>query len=89
MGRPDARVKLGNATTLYDKNGEAYTVDTEDGFTVTGILIGGQKQVKYDFTQNTSATEYTIYDNITKSNGITPAKLTTASAVNYTLALET
>ena len=89
VGRLDATVKLGNATTLYDKNGEAYTVDTEDGFTVTGILIGGQKQVKYDFTQNTSATEYTIYDNITKSNGIITVKSTTACEPNHTLALET
>lgn len=89
VGRLDATVKLGDATTLYDKNGEAYAVNTTDGFTVTGILIGGQKQVKYDFTTNTTADEYTIYDNITKSNGIIPAKLTTASAVNYTLALET
>lgn len=89
VGRLDATVKLGDETTLYDKNGEAYAVNTTDGFTVTGILIGGQKQVKYDFTTNTTADEYTIYDNITKSNGIIPAKLTTASAVNYTLALET
>ena len=89
VGRLDATVKLGDATTLYDKNGEAYAVNTTDGFTVTGILIGGQKQVKYDFTTNTTADEYTIYDNITKSNGIIPAKLTSASAVNYTLALET
>lgn len=89
VGRLDATVKLGDATTLYDKNGEAYAVNTTDGFTVTGILIGGQKQVKYDFTTNTTADEYTIYDNITKSNGIIPANLTTASAVNYTLALET
>ena len=83
VGRLDATVKLGgDATTLYDKNGEAYAVNTTDGFTVTGILIGGQKQVK-------SATEYTIYDNITKSNGIITVKSTTACEPNHTLALET
>ena len=74
---------------MYDKKGEAY--DAQNGFDVTGILIGGQKQVKFDFTTNTSATEYTIYDNITKSQSgstltVTP---TAASATNYTLALET
>ena len=74
---------------MYDKKGEAY--DAQKGFDVTGILIGGQKQVKFDFTTNTSATEYTIYDNITKSQSgstltVTP---TAASATNYTLALET
>lgn len=89
VGRLDATVKLGDATTLYDKNGEAYAVNTTDGFTVTGILIGGQKQVKFDFTQNTSATEYTIYDNITKSNGKITVKSTTACDPNHTLALET
>ena len=90
VGRLDATVKLKeNVATLYDHNGEAYSVNTTDGFTVTGILIGGQKQVKYDFTQNTSGTEYTIYDNITKSKGTITVNSATASAPNYTLALET
>ena len=88
VGRLDATVKA-EAATLYDKNGEEYTLPAS-GFTVTGILIGGQKQVKYDFTTNTSATAYTIYDDITKSqSGTTLAANTTASAPNYTLALET
>lgn len=87
VGRLDATVKL-DAMTLYDKNGETYTVPA-GGFTVTGILIGGQKQVNFDFKQNTSATtEYTIFDNVTKSNGSLSAT-TTVSATNYTLALET
>ena len=85
VGRLDATVKL-EATTLYDKNGTAY--DATNGFTVTGILIGGQKQVGYDFKPISTAQEYTIYDNVTKSNG-TLSATTTASATNYTLALET
>ena len=90
VGRLDATVKLGNATTLYDKNGDAYTVDTEKGFTVTGILIGGQKQVDFKFEPIDDATPYTIYDNITKSTGIISANSTSASTpTNYTLALET
>ena len=59
------------------------------GFTVTGILIGGQKQVGYDFKPTTETTTYTIYDNITKSNETISATGTTASNTNYTLALET
>lgn len=87
VGRLDAKVQL-EAATLYDKNGDTYTVPA-GGFTVTGILIGGQKQVNFDFKQNTSATtEYTIFDNVTKSNGSLSAT-TTISATNYTLALET
>lgn len=92
VGRLDATVKA-EAATLYDRNGEAYTLSTEsgkEGFTVTGILIGGQKPVKYDFTTNTTATAYTIFDDITKSqSGTTLTATTTASATNYTLALET
>lgn len=91
VGRLDATVKAdaGDAGTLYDKNGEEYKLP-DAGFTVTGILIGGQKQVMYDFTTNTSATAYTIYDDITKSqSGIMLTATKTASAPNYTLALET
>ena len=89
VGRLDATVKT-EAATLYDKNGEAYAVPAA-GFTVTGILIGGQKQVKFDFTTNAAATTiYTIYDNIEKSqSGTTLSATTTASDLNYTLALET
>ena len=87
VGRLDAAVKL-DGTTLYDKNGDAYTVPAS-GFTVTGILIGGQKQVGYDFKPTTETTTYTIYDNITKSNETISATGTTASKTNYTLALET
>ncbi len=91
VGRLDATVKLENATTLYDKNGDAYTVDPTNGFTVTGILIGGQKQVGYNFKPTDDTSVFTIYDNITKSQSETTitAKTTSASATNYTLALET
>jgi len=91
VGRLEACVKLGDATTLYDKNGDAYNVIPNKGFTVTGILIGGQKQVVYNFTPttDTDAPSYTIYDNITKSNGTINVYKTTASDPNYTLALET
>ena len=93
VGRLDAQLKS-LAATLYDKNGDAY--DTTNGFTVTGILIGGQKPVKFNFEPQTSTTTttipvYTIYDNIEKSNSTASmlATQTSASAYNYTLALET
>ena len=93
VGRLDMTIKT-EANILYDKKGEAY--DATAGFEVTGVLIGGQKQVKYNFTTNTDATEFTIYDNITKSQKSTTSTpsepllaTTTASATNYTLALET
>lgn len=95
VGRLDMTVKAltttadGSKKLMYDKNGDAY--DASNGFTVTGVLIGGQKEVVFDFTPNTSAAEMTIYDNITKSQTGTTLKVTpgAASELNYTLALET
>jgi hypothetical protein len=60
---------------------------------LTGILIGGQRAVDWQFLQKSGATEYTIYDNITKSTtnttGIALGGPTTASTyVNRTLVLE-
>ncbi|MBO7129372.1 MAG: hypothetical protein J6W05_06335 [Prevotella sp.] len=92
VGRLDAKLNS-LAAKLYDKNGDEYV--TTNGFTVTGILIGGQKPVKFDFTPQTSTTTtipvYTIYDNIEKSNSSASmtANQSNASDYNYTLALET
>ena len=89
VGRMDMQVTKLPAATLYDRKGNAY--DASNGFTVTGVLIGGQKQVGFDFKTNASATEKTIYDNITKSQPATTMNVTAsaASPLNYTLALET
>jgi hypothetical protein len=76
------------AATLYDKIGDAY--DASAGFQVTGVLIGSQKAVEYNFEPYASSTPWTLYDNIQKSqSGTTLTATTDASAVNYTLALET
>lgn len=58
----------------------------EDGMTLTGVLVGGQKNVGWDFAQLTSDnTEKTIYDN---SHATTGVKAGTDATV-YTLALQT
>ena len=62
----------------------AVTIPSE-GMTLTGILIGGQKNVNWNFTTNTSSSEYTIYD---ASLGIVGVKAG-ADATAYSLALET
>ena len=85
VGRLDMTIKTAN-NTLYDKNGDAY--DASAGFTVTGVLIGGQKAVGFDFIPNGTKL-WTIYDNIQKSQPSALTATTTASAPNYTLALET
>lgn len=62
-------------------------VDATAGYTVTGILIGNQKNVGWDFTPVSTSSTYTIYDPVqTGSNVIATA---TATDVNYTLALQT
>lgn len=101
VGRLDMTVRGLVTTTdgakriMYDRNGEAY--DAAAGFEVTGVLIGGQKQVGFNFTPQGTA-EKTIYDNITKSQSTTlivkprtdiDDPTSNQSGVNYTLALET
>ena len=85
VGRLDLSVKAANST-LYDANGTAVTVNTADGFVVSGVFVGGQKDVGYDFTPN-GTTSYTIYDKI--MNGTIAAKDGLPVGVNRTLVLET
>jgi hypothetical protein len=70
-------------------------VDCSAGFPISAVLVGGQQQVNFDFTANTSATEYAIYDNVMTSTRETspatmlaPASATVYSAMNHTLVLE-
>lgn len=72
VGKLDVVVKRGGeaGAVAWTDNGAAAGADpvvfTKDGAQLRwkGLLIGGQKQVKYDFTQNEEATEmFVIYDN--------------------------
>ena len=85
VGRLDASVAALSGT-YYDWNGEV--VDITNGFTLTGILIGGQKPVGWDFTVKGS-TAYTIYDKALNAGDTWTVKSGTASSANYTLVLET
>jgi hypothetical protein len=88
VGRLDATVKV-SAETVKDSGAEGgvanYVAVPADGYPVTGILIGGQKQVTWDFTPVEDADEFTIYD----ANVEGAAVVGTASEPMYTLALET
>lgn len=61
------------------------TIPTE-GFTLKGVLIGGQKAVKWNFETNTGADEYTVYDSKVNA-GIT--RTSESTLANSTLVLET
>lgn len=89
VGRLDASVAQLADATFYDYNGDV--VDVTAGYTLKGILIGGQKSVGWDYAvKGTSA--YTIYDKtlepVSETVKWTVTK-TTGSYTNHTLVLET
>ena len=84
VGRIETRVKMGTGT-FYDANGKE--VDLGTGYTLKGILLGGQCSVGYDFTP-VGLENMTIYDRVMASSNIVATPGYTTSA-NQTLALET
>ena len=86
---------------IYD-NGDNYTptgasqpvgqiavpVDA-DGFSLTGILIGDQKKVGYDFKPLTASTAWTIYDSSTDGAKVKKSVDYDGTPTAYSLALET
>lgn len=88
VARLDTKVTC--AGTLYDHNGAVVALK-DNGFPVTGILVGGQKKVDWQFQPSTAsdATQYTVYDK--EMNSTTSGKMiasTTGSIYNHTLLLE-
>lgn len=86
VGRLNAKINKMSADKYYDHDG--VEVDITAGFTLTGILIGGQKSVGWDFDVKGS-TEYTIYDKVLASGGSWTVTSSTATDYNHTLALQT
>lgn len=86
VGRFDLLAKF-NAETVKDNLGASVNTQNDKGITLDGVLIGGQKNVKWDFsTPVDGSTEYTIYD-----ASVTSTKVATTTSVTmaYSLALET
>lgn len=86
VGRLDASVVALNANKYYDKKGEE--VDVTNGFTLKGVLVGGQKSVDWKFLP-VGTSPWTVYDNALDGSGTWTVKNGTASSTNYTLLLET
>ena len=62
VGRLDVAAKF-SASSINDNVGESIAVITAgDSITLDGILVGGQKNVGWDFVTPINNTEYTIYD---------------------------
>lgn len=83
VGRMDLTVKA--ATSLYDRNGDPVTIN-ENGFPVSAVLIGGQKNVDFEFVPTSTSPVYTIYD--PKLTDIA-AKSNASVGTNHTLVFET
>lgn len=76
-----------NGSSLKDNVSEDINVSASNGISLVGILVGGQKDVTYDFSTPVTATERSIYD-----RSIKEAKLSTSKDENVlaqTLVLET
>ena len=76
-----------NGSSLKDNVSEDINVSASNGISLVGILVGGQKDVTYDFSTPVTATERSIYD-----RSIKEAKLSTSKdekVLAQTLVLET
>lgn len=81
-----------DVTKLPDsgKGKDAHQIDPSK-IKLTGVLIGGQKAVDWQFLTKKSAAEYTIFDNILKSKNDEGVGLSSSATdfINRTLVLET
>lgn len=92
VGRLDVYAAFA-AGEIYDGNpsGQQPVRIPDDGFTLTGVLIGGQKNVGWNFTPlTTGGTEKTIYDAAVDAGAAGTEGVTRTSGLkNRTLVLET
>lgn len=94
VARLDVKVKFKEGTTLIDNDSVEANNSVSNpagGYPLTAVLVGGQKNVGFDFTQATYAggigNTYTIYDKV-MTNAIT-YDASAYSDPNSTLVLET
>lgn len=85
VGRLETRITM-PAGVFYDGRGEEVTIG--DGYTLKGMLIGGQCSVGYDFATKGDE-NLTIYDNVMASSTIIAKPNSTTATPNQTLALQT
>lgn len=72
------------------KDNKGYTVQIPStGYRVTGVLVGDQKEVNWNFTPNTSADDMTLYDGKMTNENMVAKVGETNPIVNFTNVLET
>lgn len=82
---------VASSLTLKDEKGDDKNIT--DNLTITGIIIGGQKDVDWKFQPAAGSAEYVVYDKMfcyDENGAATNPKLSTTSLAkkNYTLLLE-
>lgn len=98
VGRLDVQVRVKPSATITDSGSRDLLDDHNNpipqpvtvpgnGYKLTGVLIGGQKNVAWNFTP-TGSDEFTIWDNV-MGNEIYAKQQAAYAGDNYTLALET
>ena len=60
VGRLALRARIDPYSNMYDAKGQL--VDVSNGFTLKGYIVGGQREVDYDFQPVTDSRVYAIYD---------------------------
>ena len=75
---------LTSGATYYDRHAEPIDISADTPFTLTGVLVGSQGQVGWNFVPASQGSK-TIYDNKINSAPLS----TSASPNNFTLGLET
>lgn len=80
VGRFDVAAKF-SASSINDNVGNSINVEANNGMTLDGILIGGQKNADWQFAPLASSEEYTIYD-----ASVTSTKLGTADIASKIMA---
>ena len=86
VGRLDTRIQMESGGTIYDGDGQA--VDFGDGYTLKGLLLGGQNSVNYAF-ESTGNENFCIYDRVMAASNLTFKPGAPTTTPNHTLALET
>lgn len=78
---------IASGATLQDESGAEKTIGSD--LKITGILIGGQKDVTWNFKPSSGPTEYVVYDGkFAGSSAVLGTEIESAKA-NHTLLLET
>lgn len=86
VGRLETKVQMESGGAIYDGDGQE--VEFDDGYTLKGLLLGGQNSVNYAF-ESTGNENFCIYDRAMASSNLTFKPGVPMTNANQTLALET